>query len=246
MWRGRMAVAACCSIVATTATGCSLSSEHANLVNGKKLFLSRCGSCHTLARAGTKGTVGPNLDEAFAQSRRDGMKSSTFESMVKDQVLHPSRLGQTDPATDKPLPAMPGGIVTGQNAQDVAAYVGTAAAVPGKDTGALASIGAAQAKGTATEKNGVVSIPADPSGQLAYQFASATAKAGKVELDSKNASSTPHDISIEGNGLNQHGKVVQNGATSTVSVTLKPGTYTFYCSVPGHRQAGMQGKLTVK
>jgi mono/diheme cytochrome c family protein len=59
MERGRKAVAACCcAIVATTATGCSLSSEHANLVNGKKLFLSRCGSCHTLARAGTKGTAG--------------------------------------------------------------------------------------------------------------------------------------------------------------------------------------------
>jgi uncharacterized cupredoxin-like copper-binding protein len=92
----------------------------------------------------------------------------------------------------------------------------------------------------------VVSIPADPSGQLAYQFAAATAKAGKVELDSKNASGTPHDISIEGGGVDEHGKVVQNGGTSTVSVTLKPGNYTFYCSVPGHRQAGMEGKLTVK
>jgi plastocyanin len=235
-----------CVVLATAVGGCSLSSEHANLVNGKQLFVQRCGSCHTLSRAGTKGTTGPNLDAAFAQARIDGEKSSAFEGMIKDQVLHPSRLGQTDPATGKPLPAMPGGIVTGQDATDVAAYVGRAAGAPGKDTGSLASIGVAKAKGTATEKNGVVSIPADPSGQLSYQFAAATAKAGKVQLDSKNASSTPHDISIEGGGLNEHGKVVQNGATSTVSVTLKPGTYTFYCSVPGHRQAGMQGKLTVK
>jgi plastocyanin len=208
--------------------------------------VQRCGSCHTLQRAGTKGTTGPDLDAAFAQSRTDGFKNSTVEGIVKDQILHPSRIGQTDPANNKPLAAMPGGIVTGKDAVDVAAYVGQAAGRSGKDGGRLASIGTAKAKGTATEKNGVVSIPADPSGQLAYQFAAATAKPGKVRLESKNASSTPHDISIEGNGLDEHGKVVQGGATSTVDVTLKPGTYTFYCSVTGHRQAGMQGKLTVK
>jgi plastocyanin len=235
-----------CVVLATSVAGCSLSSEHANLVNGKQLFVQRCGSCHTLSRAGTKGTTGPNLDAAFAQSRTDGEKSSAFEGIVHDQILHPSRIGQTDPATGKPLPAMPGGLVKGEDAVDVAAYVGRVAGAPGKDTGRLASIGVAQVKGTATEKGGVVSIPADPSGQLSYQFANATAKAGKVQLDSKNASSTPHDISLQGGGLNVHGKIVQNGATSTVSVTLKPGTYTFYCSVPGHRQAGMQGKLTVK
>jgi plastocyanin len=233
-------------VLATSVGGCSLSAEHANLVNGKQLFVQRCGACHTLTRAGTKGTTGPNLDAAFVQARDDGMKSSTFEGIIKDQILHPSRIGQTDPANGKPLPAMPGGLVTGEDAVDVAAYVGRVAGAKGKDTGRLASIGNAQAKGTATEKNGVVSIPADPSGQLAYQFAAATAKAGKVQLDSKNASSTPHDISIEGNGVEQHGKVVQNGGTSTVSVSLKPGTYTFFCSVPGHRQAGMQGKLVVK
>ena len=141
MRRGRSLVVAGCVVVATTTTGCSLSSQHANVANGKTLFVQRCGSCHTLARAGTQGTTGPNLDEAFAQSRRDGEKSSTFEGMVKDQILHPSRLGQTDPQTGKALPAMPGGIVKGQDAQDVAAYVGHAAGVPGKDTGALATAG---------------------------------------------------------------------------------------------------------
>jgi uncharacterized cupredoxin-like copper-binding protein len=239
-------VAGGCLVLATSVGGCSLSSEHANLVNGKQLFVQRCGACHTLTHAGTKGTTGPNLDAAFVQARDDGMKNSTFEGIVKDQILHPSRIGQTDPANGKPLAAMPGGLVTGDDAVDVAAYVGRVAGAPGKDGGRLASVGTAQAKGTATEKNGVVSIPADPSGQLAYQFAAATAKAGKVKLDSKNATSTPHDISVQGNGVDEHGKVVQNGGTSTISVSLKPGTYTFYCSVPGHRQAGMQGKLTVK
>jgi plastocyanin len=239
-------VAGGCVVLATSVAGCSLSAEHANLVNGKQLFVQRCGACHTLSHAGTKGTTGPNLDAAFAQSRRDGMKSSTFEGMVVDQILHPSRIGQTDPSNGKPLPAMPGGIVTGDDAQDVAAYVGRVAGAPGKDAGRLASIGVARGKGTANEKNGVVSIPTDPSGQLAYQFSAATATAGKVEIDSKNPSSTPHDIAIEGGGVNAKGEVVQGGGVSKLTVTLKPGSYTFFCTVPGHREAGMQGKLVVK
>ncbi|MEA2126098.1 MAG: hypothetical protein QOI80_2880, partial [Solirubrobacteraceae bacterium] len=61
-----------------------------------------------------------------------------------------------------------------------------------------------------------------------------------------NKSSIGHNIALEGNGVNEEGKVVSGGATSDVKVTLKPGTYTFFCSVPGHREGGMQGKLTVK
>ena len=73
----------------------------------------------------------------------------------------------------------------------------------------------------------------------------ATAKAGKVTIDMKNASPVPHDISIEGGGVDQHGKQVKGGGTSTVSVDLKPGSYTFYCSVDAHRQGGMKGTLKV-
>jgi uncharacterized cupredoxin-like copper-binding protein len=55
----------------------------------------------------------------------------------------------------------------------------------------------------------------------------------------------PHDIAIKG-AVNQVGPVVSGGGVSTVTATLSPGTYTFYCSVPGHEQAGMKGTLTVK
>jgi plastocyanin len=89
-------------------------------------------------------------------------------------------------------------------------------------------------------------MPADPNGQLAYITKKATAPAGKLEIDSKNASSTPHDIAIEGNGVKEGGKTVSNGGVSTISVSLKPGTYTYYCSLPGHRAGGMFGQLTVK
>ena len=61
-----------------------------------------------------------------------------------------------------------------------------------------------------------------------------------------NKSSVPHDIGVKGRGVDQVGPVVSNGGTSTVGVTLKPGTYTFYCSVDGHEAAGMKGTLTVK
>src|SRR4029079_7775206 len=107
-------------------------------------------------------------------------------------------------------------------------------------------IGAAQAKGTAEEKGGELDIPADPSGALAYKLAAANAQAAAVTIKSQNDSSVNHDISIEGNGVDERGKVVNNGGVSEVQVTLKPGDYTFYCSVPGHREGGMEGKLTVK
>jgi plastocyanin len=124
--------------------------------------------------------------------------------------------------------------------------VASAVSKGGEDQGALASIGAAQAKGTAKAENGKLEIPADPNGALAYVFANAEAPAGQLEIDSKNDSSIQHDIAIEGNGVNEKGEVVSNGGVSQISTDLQSGEYAFYCSVPGHRQAGMEGKLTVK
>jgi uncharacterized cupredoxin-like copper-binding protein len=60
-----------------------------------------------------------------------------------------------------------------------------------------------------------------------------------------NSASFRHGVAIEGNGVDKDGQIVGQGGTSTVTVKLKPGTYTFYCPVPGHRQAGMQGTLSV-
>jgi plastocyanin len=141
---------------------------------------------------------------------------------------------------------MPADLVTGQDAYDVAAYVAAVAAKPGKDTGLLATVGGGGPKGTAVEKAGVLAIPADPTGQLFYVFKDATANAGQVKIESQNKSAVDHDISVEGKGLDEKGNVVKNGGTSEVDVDLQPGEYTFYCSVPGHREAGMEGKITVK
>jgi len=218
------------------AVGCGSHSSHADLVNGKTLFVQKCGACHTLARANTKGIQGPNLDAAFVVARQDGFKDSGIKGVVLNQISHVRRGS-----------IMPNNLVSGEDARDVAAYVGFAAGLPGKDSGELATAGQPKTSNrTATEQNGTLNIPADPTGALAFQYGKATANAGSVTLEMPNKASITHDISVKGNGINQQGPRVGQGGTSKVTVDLKPGTYEFYCSVPGHEAGGMKGTLTVK
>ena len=120
--------------------GCGgLTDRGDNVVNGKQLFVAKCGSCHILNRAGTKGVTGPEPRPAFARARQDGFGDSTFEGIVHRQIGQPARRPQVDPATGKMLPMMPANLVTGEDARDVAAYVASAVAKGGKDQGALAS-----------------------------------------------------------------------------------------------------------
>jgi plastocyanin len=246
MWRGGYASLLVGGAIAAAAlSGCQLKDSGTNLANGKQQFVSKCGTCHTLARAGSTGNAGPNLDESFARSRTDGLKSSTFAGVVERQILNPNINQQVDPKTGKPVASMPAKLVTGHDARDVAAYVAQSAAVPGKDTGRLAAVGAQKAQGTAKESGGNLDIPVAVAG-LSYKFADAQASAGSVTIVSKNPQPTDHNIAVDGNGVDEKGPVVQGGADSKITVSLKPGTYSFYCSVDGHRQAGMEGKLTVK
>ena len=88
----------------------------ADLANGKTQFQQKCGGCHVLADAGTTGTLGPNLDDAYAGSRIEGLEQSSFEALVRQQI---------DEA-DEPMPRH---LVTGDDARDVAAYVASVAGV---------------------------------------------------------------------------------------------------------------------
>jgi uncharacterized cupredoxin-like copper-binding protein len=91
-------------------------------------------------------------------------------------------------------------------------------------------------------------LKADPNGRLRYNMTTLTAKAGKVTIVMSNPSSShlKHGIAVQGNGVDKDGKVVPAGKTSTLTVTLKPGKYTFYCNFDGHKKLGMKGTLTVK
>ena len=141
---------------------------------------------------------------------------------------------------------MPAELVTGEDAQDVAAYVAGAVAKPGKDTGQLAAVGVAKAEGTAKEANGKLDDPGRPVRRPRLQVRQRRGhrRPGRDRLAEQ--ASIDHDIAIEGNGVNENGEVVKNGGVSKLNADLKPGNYTFFCSVPGHREGGMAGKLTVK
>jgi plastocyanin len=238
------AAAALLGAAALLAGGCSVKgADNANLIVGKQAFVAKCGSCHTLAHAETKGIIGPNLDESFRASIAEGLKRNTIRGVVEKQIQIPNPEG-----------AMPKELATGQAAADIAAYVERVAAAPGKDGGLLASAVEAPGAGKpAVEANGKLSIAASPSGQLAYVANKAIGKPGAVTVEMPNISGVSHNIALEPgeHGANGPGAVV--GASPftakgvvTVNVTLKPGTYTFFCQVPGHRAAGMFGTLTVK
>jgi mono/diheme cytochrome c family protein len=126
--------AALCAVALTLALA-ACGRDQPDLSNGKAQFVEKCGSCHTLGRAGTAGTQGPSLDKAFQTALADGIGRQTVEGIVHRQILHPRRNS-----------IMPAGLVKGDDASDVAAYVGYAAARSGDDSGALASAGLAQAK----------------------------------------------------------------------------------------------------
>ncbi len=129
-----------CAIAATLVLGgCGTGgySDDGNQAAGKDLFVQRCGGCHVLADAGTGGTIGPNLDDAFAQAREDGMETSTFVNVTRDQILFPITDTSTGapgmPGPDETLPEC-GDVDEGfcvedqeQAAADIAAYVGRVA-----------------------------------------------------------------------------------------------------------------------
>jgi uncharacterized cupredoxin-like copper-binding protein len=94
---------------------------------------------------------------------------------------------------------------------------------------------------------GMLTFEAEPGAALAYTTTKATTSAGEVTVEFNNPQTLTHDVAIEDSSGEEIGKtdLVADGSAAT-TVNLKPGTYTFYCTVPGHREAGMEGTLTVK
>jgi cbb3-type cytochrome c oxidase subunit III len=117
----RRAAALLLCATALLAAGCGTGgiSKGGDASKGKDLFLKECGGCHTLADAGTGGKTGPDLDDAFRYDRQQGYPNSTIEQVVRDQI---------EIAGGR----MPANLVTGADADAVAAYVASVAGVPGK------------------------------------------------------------------------------------------------------------------
>jgi plastocyanin len=90
-----------------------------------------------------------------------------------------------------------------------------------------------------------IALAADPSGLLSYNTKQLSARAGSVRITLTNASTLEHNVTVAEGSRVLGASPTFAGGTRTVTLTLNPGTYTFYCSVPGHRQGGMEGTLSV-
>jgi plastocyanin len=120
-----------------------------------------------------------------------------------------------------------------------------AASTPAKKTPKATTGTPAPPSSPAAAATTTLKLAANPAGQLAYDTKQLSAKAGKVTIDMTNMSPVEHDVAVA-QGTTVVGQTpVFTGGSKAVTLTLKPGTYTFYCTVPGHRQAGMEGTLTV-
>jgi plastocyanin len=115
----------------------------------------------------------------------------------------------------------------------------------GSNTSGATSTPASNSGGSSSGGGEQLALAAPADGSLKFDKSQLTAKAGKVTIDFDNPSSVPHGIGIKGNGVDEESQTVTSSKTS-VSADLKPGTYTFFCPVPGHEQAGMKGTLTVQ
>jgi uncharacterized cupredoxin-like copper-binding protein len=120
-----------------------------------------------------------------------------------------------------------------------------AASTPAKKTPKATTGTPAPPSSPAAAATTTLKLAANPAGQLAYDTKQLNAKAGKVTIEMTNMSPVEHDVAVA-QGTSVVGQTpVFTGGSKAVTLTLKPGTYTFYCTVPGHRQAGMEGTLTV-
>jgi plastocyanin len=227
--------------------------------NGRELFGQHCGVCHTLSAASAIGKVGPNLDLL--------RPPASLVLHTIDNGCLPNASGATASEVCLGQGVMPADVVTGQDAQDVAGFVAAVTghppsrapaaanttatattAAPAPTTSSITSTTPPPAGGAppsgATQK---LALAADPSGQLKFDKTTLTAKAGKVQITFTNDSPVPHNVTVQSgtSGPAIAATPTFSKGSKTITMTLKPGKYTYYCSVPGHREAGMLGTLTV-
>jgi plastocyanin len=224
---------------------------------GRELFGEHCGVCHTLAAANAVGKVGPNLDLLRPQA------SIVLHTIANGCLPNPGSANTQEACLGYGV--MPSDVVQGRQAAEVANFV---AVVTGAGGGTVATNGgpsAAPSTSTSSSSSSsstttsTTSAPSSTAGQklavaaakggaLKYNVSTLSAKAGKVTFAFTNDSPLPHNLTIQRgtNGRILGATPTFAGGTKTLTLTLPAGTYKFFCSVPGHRQAGMLGTLTVR
>jgi plastocyanin len=136
-----------------------------------------------------------------------------------------------------PNPSVPAG---GQSA----AAPSSTASQPSTASAQAPSTASAQAPATAGAAT-PLKLAANPTGLLSFDSKQLSAKAGSVTITFANGAPIEHNLTVSQGATVLAATPTFTGASKTLTITLKPGTYTFYCSVPGHRQAGMEGTLTI-
>lgn len=204
----------------------------ANSPGGQIFASAGCGSCHTLAAAGSTGETGPNLEEFLAPD-------DTTEA-VEEMIVDPNA-ELAEGYSANVMPTTYSQTMSNTEVHQLAEFlVATTPAKPNPKPKTKRSSGAAE-----TGAGETLDLAASAT-QLAFDTKELTSKSGKVTIDFENPAVIEHDVAIEQNGkLIAKTPLISEGKAS-VSAELKPGTYTFICTVPGHAEAGMEGTLTVK
>ena len=247
---GMLLTASGSMLLAASGCGSVKHSENANLIVGKQQFVAKCGACHPLARANTKGTVGPDLDEAFRHGVAEGLGRSTIPSVVQYQVaIPPPQPRKRDAQRSREWLGVEGHrrLRLAYAAVDRTRQRHRPARQCRRPCG-LRQTGGREGRQTRTG-----SQPCRAA-RLHHQQGRGERRVGDDRrneehvrgLDTTSRSRQAHEATPGGPVPVGAGPLEPNG-TASFTVNLKPGTYTFFCQAPGHRaRRGMVGTLTVK
>lgn len=192
-------------------------------------------------------TSGGEKGKTAAETAAIAKTQTSFDENTPDTAAPEATATSTNAAATTPASSAPATPTTTSStpASSTPTASTPAASTPAKKTPKATTGTPAPPSSPAAAATTTLKLAANPAGQLAYDTKQLSAKAGKVTIDMTNMSPIEHDVAVA-QGTTIVGQTpVFTGGSKAVTLTLKPGTYTFYCTVPGHRQAGMEGTLTV-